>query len=689
MSVNEISATIEIQNNSDTEISYNTNENPDLESTLNVTEYDDLSASIDVRASTALESSIDIVANGMSDLSGSLVPNALDEATLSATIDVAATQTMDTEVTYNAAEAPDLEASIEVQISSMIPAKIDVPVTFTERIEANKDTFVDRLRDTFNYGDDENLFVGREDRYRTLIGFDIEGLLSESAVIRSAKLKLTAIEPNDLDIEIQRLLSDWDEHSTTWLNTPETAFETIEQFNTAGENVERRLEIDLTKLVKKWREGELENHGILLKAISEKYTLQDFYAREYEYLKERPALEIEYYDPNILAYNDSSEIVGTIGIPEYSNLESSLEVDPLTDPDLESTIEVHEFDEFEGIISVANDGITEITGSITSNKVVMAGILDVPYRNDLDSTISIRNDEIDEFEASLSISKPDMPGYFELTIHNNINGSITVKAPATDDLDSKLAINKPEIPAELTIPYRNNLNGTIMVRQSESDNLETTVGINRPDMPGEIQLKINNNLDGTITVRQTKESDINSTITSNKPEMPGHIIVPYRNNINGIITIRQSDRSDIDSNIGVNRPEIPATIELVIASSFDATITVRRDDENELSCSIGVAKWDHDDIRARMIPRIPDISEILSTIKVVYASAIPGVINVKEISEIVCEVSIDSDVMYGNSDLPGYIHIRWCIPRHWKPNNLPDLPRYWYRKSNRHIRGDI
>ena len=671
--MNEIPATIEIRSNNDTEISYNTNENPDLDSTLNVTEHNNLSASINLRSTDSLESTINVVATGSAELSASLTPAPIGEAPLPATLDVAAVQENTTEIHYNSVEPPDLEATIKVMHASMIPASIDIPVTFTEMVEANKDTFINEDKPTSRYGDLDNLSVGQN--YKTLIGFDFN--LTDASIISSAKLILNEVNNIEQEIDIRRLLSDWREEDTTWANAPDSSFESYGRLT--GQ------EVDITELVQKWHSGELENNGILLEGLNE--VVKRYYSREYSNYSERPRLEIKYYDPNILAYNGAENIVSTVTVPYSNDLQGSIEIDPLTDPDLESSIEVKYpgDSEINSSIDVRTEGLDEINGTTLINKPIMPGELYVLEREDIISTIDIANDSESEIDANVSVSRDFITATVDLTIHNNLDSSVTVKATESNDLDSKVSVSRDTTPGEVVVPFHNDLDVTVSIRRTDESDINSSLATSRPDMPATITPNIHNNLDSLISVRQDDESDVNSEVDISRPDMPADIIVPFRDDINSTMVVRQSSQKDVDTKIAVTRPDMPGHLGIVIASSFPSTITVKRYDDENFDASISVARDGYDDLRARVIPRPRDISEIYSTMEIVYGDNLDATLEVLENDNLQATIEVWSDTAYGNNDITSKVHVRLKLPRKWNHDKDPKLPRLWFRNANRQV----
>ncbi|MFW5895250.1 MAG: DNRLRE domain-containing protein [archaeon] len=574
---NEIEGIIEVQTTNDTEIDYNTNDNPDLEASIDTKQISEIEASIGLRLVGDLESEISVIAHRNADLQSSLIPQSLNEGVLPASIDVYTNQETDTEITYTAVEPPDLEALIEVVHTSAIKGSIDVPVTFNEKLESNKDTFIDVDKPTLNFGDYQTLSIGEQDRYRTLIGFDVENLdLTENAIIRSATLNLKSVKTSQLNIEVLRLKEDWREHDTTWLNAPETAFESVATFKP-----EDRTKVDITELVQKWISGEVENYGILLKATTTVNEGQRYYSREYSTENDRPQLEVNYYDPDILAYNDANELTGSLTIPEANELLSSLEVDRGNEPDLKANIDVVHSDE-----------------------------------NELESSLSIANDNVEDFPAQIKISQPDLAAKLIVPAESDLEGSIEIKANADNDLDSILRIRREEIRANIDLKIHENLTASITVQADDNNNIVGTLHVNRDELKSNINVPERDNIDSQLTIRQEGSKDINGQGYISRKEIISNINVPERDEINANITVRESSNNELDSEIKVSNPDLEAKIELVIASSLDSKITVRETITEDINANITIKQDTENDLRSQIIPRIFNVSEINSTIEV-------------------------------------------------------------------------
>jgi hypothetical protein len=565
-----------------------------------------------------------------------------------------------------------LEGSLDIPYSNDLPGTMDIPVTFTEVIEPNKDTYVDQNKPTSNYGDYDNLKISPE--HKILIGFDFN--LSDNAVIQSAKLVLKDVGDNELEVDVRRLLSDWGELDTTWLNTPDASFDSYGRLD--GE------EVDLTDLVKSWNDGELDNFGILLEAIGNED--KRYYSSEYHRYEGRPKLIIKYYDPEVLAYADKNDLTATAEVPHHNDLQASIEIDPIFGPDLDASIEVkyRGNDNLDAIVDIRESDTDDLTGLATISKPDLPITGFVAERNDLSCTMEVMEFDESDLDSKVSISKPDLPSFMELTIHDNLNSLITIRETASDDLTINGAISKPNLQATAEVPYREDLLSAVTARQSDESDLNATITVSKPEMPATIWPRIHDDLTINATVRQSDESDLYIIGAISKPDLISEVIVPYHNDLPATMTVRQNVDDDLDGNIAVTRPDMPSTIELVIASSIPGTMTINRYDNSDLEGTIGIAAYGTSDLRARIIPRPRDVSEIYSTMEVVYADTLEAKLEITEHDSIFGTIEVYSDTKYADADMDSKIHVRLKLPRHWNQGN-PKLPRLWYQNANRWV----
>ena len=108
-----------------------------------------------------------------------------------------------------------------------------------------------------------------------LIHFDLSDL-SNGANIKSAKLRLRIFDPEHANlarsaVRICPIMEEWDAASVTWDTRPKWD----EEFSDCGcdpEDVQpdqEYEEFDVTPLVRKWLDGSLENHGLVILAEPE------------------------------------------------------------------------------------------------------------------------------------------------------------------------------------------------------------------------------------------------------------------------------------------------------------------------------------------------------------------------------------------------------------------------------------
>ncbi|RLE74936.1 MAG: hypothetical protein DRJ44_06690 [Thermoprotei archaeon] len=158
-----------------------------------------------------------------------------------------------------------------------IPRAYSQTTSVTAIILPEKDVYI--VPDDNNHNYDE-IFVGREGGvpYRSLLYFNISGCIPSGAVINEAKLYLyieTISFKEDIELRVMALTAYWEEDEVTWYRRTKTeswsrrggdftteayATYTLKESATAGDTIC----IDLTDLVRKWKNKEIENYGIII-----------------------------------------------------------------------------------------------------------------------------------------------------------------------------------------------------------------------------------------------------------------------------------------------------------------------------------------------------------------------------------------------------------------------------------------
>ncbi len=182
------------------------------------------------------------------------------------------------------------------------------------------DTTLVRVAPNGNFGASEELIVynGLYPDYRALLRFDLQTLLPQDGSVKEASLELWCTESDGALLEVYALTRAWKEGSGTYGNTRDGATwnstDGSRPWEQPGADVDRETDygygpngvvarmkpspggvsIDLMPLVKRWMQGTLENHGVLLTIPDDTaYRVIRFIAREGGKAEKQPRLVLK------------------------------------------------------------------------------------------------------------------------------------------------------------------------------------------------------------------------------------------------------------------------------------------------------------------------------------------------------------------------------------------------------------
>jgi hypothetical protein len=140
---------------------------------------------------------------------------------------------------------------------------------------------------------------------RCLIKFDLSSIPSNSEVT-SAELYLFSVDntvngpghvfsedkPNDF--LLQKITSDWDEHTVTWNNQPTTSIEN-QVYSLGSDSINQNYIINISNLVQDMINYPENNFGLMMRLVTEtKYRKILFASSDYEELTKHPKLIVNY-----------------------------------------------------------------------------------------------------------------------------------------------------------------------------------------------------------------------------------------------------------------------------------------------------------------------------------------------------------------------------------------------------------
>ncbi len=176
-----------------------------------------------------------------------------------------------------------------------------------------KDAFVISTNSDDNFGYPQEIIAsgwtkdGSPKTVRSFIEFDLS-IIPDDAVLLSAKLSLYGYDSpsngthsttsGSNEAVLQRILTTWEENTVTWNNQPIGTNEDNVSLGASITLTQDYLDINVDRIVQRWLDNPVDNHGFLLKLITEEfYRRLVFGSSDNEDPNLRPKLEIIILDP--------------------------------------------------------------------------------------------------------------------------------------------------------------------------------------------------------------------------------------------------------------------------------------------------------------------------------------------------------------------------------------------------------
>ncbi|MGC9030111.1 MAG: DNRLRE domain-containing protein [Desulfomonilaceae bacterium] len=182
------------------------------------------------------------------------------------------------------------------------------------------DAFVIDDKPTMNYGDTDDLVVGRyySSLARSFLRFGISSLRADLLII-SAVLRLSARFFENGQVGAYSLFNSWLEYDVTWLNQPGR---NIVPESTAS--MGQTVDLDITQLFMGWYKQTRANYGVAVTLTDESVQAHSVYlSREWPQAIQRPQLLITHYLPAGIPSDDSLASRGQVIGHTYSDLSST------------------------------------------------------------------------------------------------------------------------------------------------------------------------------------------------------------------------------------------------------------------------------------------------------------------------------------------------------------------------------
>lgn len=578
--------------------------------------YDEMTGNVWIPPRNRMSGKVNVIAVGEKDLTGSLTVKRFQE--VSGHVDVYSDYVIE-DIAYPPRFGYQKRSSIsifyrkEVYGNIRIPPKnkmsgiIDIiqPPRKTLEIEPVKDSFIREGVRTLNYGREQTMLVGYNDklkeRYRSLLEFNLDDL-PENTIIEKATLKLYNASPFGVkrQLGVYTSKAHWEEYGVTWENQPGVS--SLVALSDIG-NAVGYYEVDVTETIQLFYSGEEKNYGFIIKALNEDFAqFEQFNTREN--LENKPILEIAYYDDTIYSFG-------------RSEIESNLFVHAVGNKDVKGTINIREFDDSATISSnihiynpIFMESCIRVNRTFTNSSLTIRRT----EREDMLSNLKIRISRIDEIKSNLSVNARNRLGQINIPYKSSIDSNLSVRQAKTDSLISIINVNAKYRVGTITIPNISTIVGSVTVRDYEESHLTAKIRISKPLIHGSLRIKQSNygELVSGVSVARNESDSIDSGIYINRPFIHGYIKVVASSFVNGNLMVKKID--EIPSILTIpERTSINGSIDIIHTSLIPSSIQIL---SGYLKSSITIPKYETYDTLGRIKVRVKWIDEISCSLTV-------------------------------------------------------------------------
>lgn len=188
--------------------------------------------------------------------------------------------------------------SLAADVSGLVyPIEIDPTVVIQPDGTTGKDSYVDSLNSTINFGNDHEVYIGNYSSsrmFRSYFQFDVSGIPTDST-ITSATFNLTYTggeRGSSIIIEARKVLSSWSDTTINWDNQPSFDI-TNSEINAIVENIS----LDVKNIVQSWLID--SNYGLVLKGKNESASInwKRYASSDNNTAANRPKLIVTYNIP--------------------------------------------------------------------------------------------------------------------------------------------------------------------------------------------------------------------------------------------------------------------------------------------------------------------------------------------------------------------------------------------------------
>ncbi|ALA07182.1 hypothetical protein SECTIM467_52 [Brevibacillus phage SecTim467] len=671
-------------------------DNNDLEMNLRVrSDYSEVIDITGVVFGYDKKSEITVKANRISDIGGRIGVRLRSQMT--GNTDILGTGDNDVVSGIDVKQVSNLPSVLGVAPSNPMTAIVDIqqPARITDAITAKRDAFIREGLPKLNYGGEQTLSVGhsatRREVFRSLIGFDIQNIISLNSDYKLEKivlkLKHSIGRTPTIPLELRAVSGTWTEYGVTWNNQPLSG-DVVSVGGFDANDEKGFITFNITPFINQAKEQGIGVVDFYLRAVDESDSVVQFFSIEAG-LSLAPTIEYTYFD----------EVVRSTG---RSNLDSEILVMHPRELDLLGRINVHKhpgFDDTDSKIMVTPSGKrfenfpsriivsrpemsvkgtirrTEWTGITTQMFVREAGLHDIDvctvtvskpslpssmyvlYRDDAPSQLNVRVWEEDDLFSWGLVNTRERPATINVRPYVSLNSKITVRRNIDNDLKSVFSVSERVRVGHIYVLYRSNLLSSVTAQGGDNSNISSSIIANQVQLSGMLKVNPYYDFKCRIAVRYSKLTTINGELFVSRPQMAGSIFPIIHNSLDGSITVRQNAGGELQSSIyALNRSNIPSLIEICGASKILSSIHVL---SGNLFSRISIPRYDNEDVLFNFIVRQKMASDVDSQINVATFSLLDGSIAVRQN----VDKELDSKIRVKQterSDLPTSVEV-WII----------------------------
>lgn len=530
----------------------------------------------------------------------------------------------------NITHSSDLHCSIKIKPNNRMHGIVEVipPTLHVNTSSSVKDAFVRSMYPRLNYGDKEELYIGRQssgDTFRTYLEFNVQNI-EKFYKIKQASIQLnTGLYTSGQEIGLYKVNDEWTETGITWRNEPE-AGDLITTFTITSPVTE----INILDYAKEWQQ-EQGPVNLCLKAINEVGgELDSFASRETD---TPPQLVIKYTNPLELWYYNKCEIYGTMNVVGVNkkDLPSRLEIpNHNVYGDLPSSIDVKYPYILPGELTVSKVVLPgsvwpkvhkdlgsslyvrfgapfEMDSSINVNRKEIPGTIAVPWRYDVPGDMTVRGFEHYNIPSFINVNRKEMPGSIHPIVHEDVPSEIIARLKGEVDYPGWIGVSHKTLPGSVWPIEHRDTESQVLVRLKGKVNLPGSLKVRRPgvkDIPSKISVFWTRDTESSLSVRKSVTEDMAGWLGVNRKDLPAHIVITYSDDLNSSIGARVRAKKDLPSVVKARRNgqyDTSSSINVVYSDDLTSQISVRRSGKYDVVSWLGAS---HKEITGMIWPRV-------------------------------------------------------------------------------------